>query len=117
MTRAGTLAAAACASTRAACSSVADTITREADSPNSAAAIVQRDISRDVGRIDRRLRADPAAAETAFGQRHRDAAIRAIVRRPNQSVVRQPDQQSLQRAFRDPDRAPAERPAPDRARA
>ena len=95
----------------------ADTTTRDADSPNSAAASFEPACCADVDAVDRHLGADAAGVEAALGQRHGQAAVRAVVRRPHQPLVGQLDEQILQRALARRDRAPAARRAPDRARA
>ena len=60
-----------------------DTTTREADSPKSAAASFSRDAAPTFGPVNGHLRARPEVAEAALRQRHRQAAIRTVVRGAN----------------------------------
>ena len=96
--RAGTPAAAARASRSPARLSASDTMTREAVSPNSVPASATS--RRPVERLRRQGRFDAdAALEAAFGQRDRNAAFRAVVRRLEQPVGRRLREQPLQRAL------------------
>ena len=107
---AGTPAAAARASrSPGAALSASDTTTREAVSPNSVPA--QRHSRRPVERLRRQRRVDAdAALEAALGQRDRDAALRAVVRRLEQPVGSGVHEQPLQRALEV--RIQRRRPAP-----
>ena len=79
-------------------SAAVETMTREADSLKRAAARLTR-VRRQVGRVDRDLRADTRGIEAAFGEGDGQTAVRTVVRRSNEPRVREVDEQRLQGAL------------------
>ena len=65
----------------------ADTITRDADSPKSAAASFKRGIACNRDRVERHIDARSVSAKAALGERDCQSAIRAVVR-GHESAVR-----------------------------
>ena len=74
-------------------------MTRDADSLKSAVATRSRLGLAVAGASTEMFAPMPNGVEAAFGQRHRQAAIGAVVRRPREPFVRQRDEQRLQRPF------------------
>ena len=88
MIRAGTPARAACCTTSDTASGAAETTTREADSPNSAAARLTASAARHGDAIDRHVGADAVRVEAALRERHRQAAIGTVVRGSHETIAR-----------------------------
>ena len=78
----------------------ADTITREADSPNSAAAWFRRGSRAIDNRVERNIGATIVSAKAALGERHCHAAVRAVVSGHNETIVRERHDEFLKRAFK-----------------